>query len=58
MICVKCNVELVPKKINLDYLGHRVVHEFLVCPECGNLLIPEDVVNEKMLRLETQLEDK
>ena len=58
MICLKCNVELAPSKVNLDYLGNRVVHEFLVCPKCGNLYIPENIVNDKMLKLESKLEDK
>ncbi|MCL1895489.1 MAG: hypothetical protein FWG03_02980 [Clostridiales bacterium] len=58
MICLKCDKELVPKKVNLDYLGHRVTHEFLVCPDCGNLFIPEDVVLDKMQKVEARLEDK
>ncbi|MCL1896474.1 MAG: hypothetical protein FWG03_08010 [Clostridiales bacterium] len=58
MICLKCDKELVPKKVNLDYLGHRVTQEFLACPVCGNLFIPEDVVAGKMQKVEAQLEDK
>jgi len=58
MICARCNVELKPTKVNLDYLGHRVTEEFLVCPVCGNLFIPEDLVSGKMLKVEAQLEDK
>ena len=58
MVCAKCNKELIPSKVNLDYLGHQVSQEFLVCPICGNLFIPEDVVTDKMQKLEDQLEDK
>jgi len=58
MMCARCDVELTPKKVNLDYLGHRITQEFLVCPVCGNLFIPEDIVTDKMQKLEAQLEDK
>ena len=58
MICARCNIELKPAKVNLDYLGHRITQEFLVCPECGNLFIPEDIVLDKMQKVEAQLEDK
>ena len=58
MICMKCEKELIPSKVNLDYLGHRITHEFPVCPVCGNLYIPEDIVSEKIQKIESQLEDK
>ena len=58
MICLKCDKELVPTKVSLDYLGHRITHEFLACPVCGNLFIPEDVVLDKMQKVESRLEDK
>ena len=58
MICVKCNKELVPTKVNLDYLGHRITAEFLACPLCGNKYIPEKIVSDKMHKIEAQLEDK
>ena len=58
MICMKCDRELEPSKVNLDYLGHQVTQEFLTCPVCGNLFIPESIVSEKMLNVEMELEDK
>jgi uncharacterized protein with PIN domain len=58
MICVRCEEELVPKKINMEYLGHRVSTTLPVCPKCGNLFIPESLIREKMRALEETLEDK
>lgn len=58
MICVKCDRELEASKVNLEYLGHRITQEFLVCPSCGNLFIPEDIVKDKMQKVEIELEDK
>jgi uncharacterized protein with PIN domain len=58
MICIKCNEELIPQKVNMEYLEHRVSETFLVCPKCGNLFIPEDVAQDRMKQLEEMLEDK
>ena len=58
MICVNCDKELEPTKINLNYLGHRITHEFPACPVCGNLFISEEIVTGKMYEVETELEDK
>jgi len=58
MICLKCNRGLEPSKVNLEYINHRVTQDFLSCPECGNLFIPEDVVISKMQKIERALEDK
>lgn len=56
--CACCKVQLQPQKRNLDYLGHRVTHEFLCCPVCGELYIPEELVSGRMREVETMLEDK
>ena len=58
MLCFKCNLELEPSKVNLEYIGHRVVQEFLRCPGCGNMFIPESDVLNKMQKVEMALEDK
>jgi uncharacterized Zn finger protein len=58
MICKRCSIELAPQKVQLEYLGHKVEDALLVCPSCGNVYIPEDVVTGKIQKLEKQLEDK
>ncbi len=58
LICAKCNVELVPKTINLNYLGHSLTNDFPCCPVCGQPYIPPDIVSGKMHEVETLLEDK
>ena len=57
-ICKKCDVELAMKSVRLDYLGHSVANDFLCCPECGVIYIPEDIASGKMQKLEMTLEDK
>ena len=58
MICVGCDKELELSKVGLNYLGHRVTQELPVCPVCGNLFIPEDIVVNKIQKVESELEDK
>lgn len=58
LYCALCHVKLQPRKLNLDYLGHRVTHEFYCCPVCGQPYIPEEIVSGRMREVETMLEDK
>ncbi|NTV91692.1 MAG: DNA-binding protein [Clostridiales bacterium] len=58
LFCVKCKVKMEPADVNLEYLGHRMTHKFPVCPVCGQIFIPEDIVSGKMHQVETELEDK
>lgn len=58
MRCVKCDRELEPVKLTLNYLGHQITHEFPQCPVCGNVFISEEIVTGKMLQVEYMLEDK
>lgn len=58
LICSKCNKELELTSINLEYLGHRMTHQFPTCPVCKLIYIPEEVVMGKMQQIERELEDK
>ena len=58
IICAKCNVELQPTKINLHYLDNRMSHEFLSCPVCHQVYIPEEMAHGRMHEIERMLEDK
>ena len=51
LICCRCNKELVPTQTFFDYLGHNFHTDILRCPECGEVYIPESLV-------EQELEDK
>jgi predicted RNA-binding Zn-ribbon protein involved in translation (DUF1610 family) len=56
--CVKCGVELKPKKTMFEYLGNTFSHEVPVCPECGEAYIPQELAEGRMREVEEQLEDK
>ncbi|WP_094604254.1 hypothetical protein SPSIL_036970 [Sporomusa silvacetica DSM 10669] len=57
-ICHKCDKKLEPENIVLEYLGRRMTHQFLSCPECKLIYIPEEIVEGKIHQVEIALEDK
>jgi predicted RNA-binding Zn-ribbon protein involved in translation (DUF1610 family) len=58
VICYQCQIELVPTKTYLSYLGHSFFADILKCPKCGEVYIPEDLAKGRIADVETQLEDK
>lgn len=56
--CHKCNEELVPKQVNVTYLGSSFPVELLKCPKCNLVLITEELALGKMAEVEQTLEDK
>ncbi len=56
--CAKCNCSLEPGKVNVSYLGASFPVELLKCPQCGLVLITEDLAMGKMAEVERSLEDK
>lgn len=58
IICAKCGIDLTPGKVTLSYLGSSFPVDLYRCPQCGLVFIPEDLVTDKMDKLEKALEDK
>jgi len=56
--CCKCNVVLVNKRINFEYLAHNFFAELQACPVCGQIYVPEELVKGKIAEVEKQLEEK
>lgn len=56
--CALCNLELVSAPASLEYLGHSFDVELPQCPQCGQLLIEEKLVKERIAAIEMMLEDK
>ena len=56
--CSACSKVLVPRPIILTYLESTFTVELSACPECGLVLIPEDLAIGKMAEVESLLEDK
>jgi len=57
-VCVDCGVPLAPGKVDISYLGNSFPVELLKCPNCGMVLIPEELALGKMAEVEKALEDK
>jgi hypothetical protein len=56
--CGQCNRPLEVKQVNVEYMGNAFPANLLECPQCGMVLIPEDLALGKMVEVEKSLEDK
>lgn len=56
--CADCGQPLEPGKVDVSYLGNSFQVELLKCPNCGQVLIPEELALGKMAEVEKALEDK
>jgi ribosomal protein S27AE len=57
-LCGKCNVALVVRQVNVEYMDDAFPANLLVCPQCGNVFVPEELALGKMSEVEKSLEDK
>lgn len=57
-VCADCGQPLVPGKVDISYLGNSFPVDLLKCPNCGLVLIPEELALGKMAEVEKALEDK
>jgi hypothetical protein len=57
-VCGSCNIPLQLGKVDISYLGSSFPVGLLKCPNCGLVLIPEELALGKMVEAEKALEDK
>ena len=57
-ICGHCMQPLELVSVNVTYLGAGYPVNLYKCPQCGNVLIPEELAVGKMAEVEKILEDK
>jgi hypothetical protein len=57
-ICARCQAALVIKKVDVSYLGSSFPVDMAVCPQCGQIFVPEALALGKMAEVEKTLEDK
>ena len=58
MICSKCGCSVVPAEVRFSYLGSIFSLDALRCPECGSILITEELADGKISYTEGFLEDR
>jgi hypothetical protein len=56
--CYRCHQELVVGPITVSYLGNRFSTDLPHCPNCGLILVSEELALGKMAEVEQILEDK
>ena len=56
--CDACRKALLPRVVEIEYLGNVFSVELMGCPACGLVLIPEELAVGKMFEVEQLLEDK
>ena len=56
--CRKCRQKLGLGPVTVEYMGNQFTVELPRCPECGLVLIPEELALGKMAEVEQILEDK
>jgi len=58
IICDKCKIPLKKAKVSFRYLGFEVHADVLKCPSCGQVFVSEEMVREKVRKVEMSVEDK
>ena len=58
LICDKCKVEMEEIDVKFRYLSRVFHHKVPRCPVCGQVSLPEELVNGKMADVEAMIEEK
>jgi hypothetical protein len=57
-ICALCDQEMVLRTVDFGYMGHRFQTKLFKCVSCGQIYIPAELAEGKMVEVEMLLEDK
>ena len=57
-VCALCNCEMKPANAAFSYMGHTFGADVPRCPKCGQVYIPEELAEKRMVEAETEMEDK
>ena len=58
LICDKCNVEMQRIEVQFKYLSRSFRYKVPRCPQCGQVSLPEELVNGRMSEVEAMIEEK
>ena len=58
LICDKCNVEMQLIEVQFKYLSRSFRYQVPRCPQCGQVSLPEELVNGRMSEVEAMIEEK
>ena len=54
----KCNVEMQLIEVQFKYLSRSFRYKVPRCPQCGQVSLPEELVNGRMSEVEAMIEEK
>ena len=58
LICDRCNVEMQLIEVQFKYLSRSFRYKVPRCPQCGQVSLPEELVNGRMSEVEAMIEEK
>ena len=58
LICDRCKVEMEEIDANFSYLDRTFRHKVSRCPECGQVVLSEELVTGRMSEVEALIEEK
>ena len=58
LICDTCNVEMQLIEVQFKYLNRSFRYKVPRCPQCGQVSLPEELVNGRMSEVEAMIEEK
>lgn len=56
--CAVCDHPLQLEQVTVSYMGNSFTTDMPCCPQCGQVLVPEELALGKMAEVEKILEDK
>ncbi len=58
LICDRCKVEMEEIDANFSYLDRTFRHKVSRCPQCGQVVLSEELVTGRMSEVEALIEEK
>lgn len=58
LICDKCKIEMEEIDANFSYLDRTFRHQVSRCPQCGQVVLSEELVTGRMSEVEALIEEK
>ena len=58
LICDGCQVEMAELEVQFEYLDKFFRHKVLRCPLCGQVFLPQELVEGRMKTVEKSMEEK
>lgn len=56
--CARCGVPIESDQVTVEYLGSAYPVSLFKCPQCGLVMVPEELALGRMAEVEKTLEDK